>query len=237
MKKFREYALIVAGGTGTRMNSKIPKQFLKLGSIPVLMHTILAFHEYARNMYIVLVLPEKYIPYWKSLCAQYRFSIPVHLAVGGQTRFQSVRNGLKLIKGDGIVAIHDGVRPLIDRETISNSFAAASSKGSAVTAIWLKDSIRKIEKDISLPLDRSEFCLIQTPQTFRVPKIKKAYECRELPLMTDDAIVFERAGYKVYLVPGFYTNIKITTAEDLVIAKALLKNRDPGPGRLSIRPR
>ncbi|MDH4091087.1 MAG: 2-C-methyl-D-erythritol 4-phosphate cytidylyltransferase [Cyclobacteriaceae bacterium] len=223
----REYALIVAGGKGTRLKSKIGKQFLELNGLPVVMHTILAFQRYAEEITIILVLAEHDIDTWRSLCLKHNFRIPVILQHGGDTRYQSVKNGLDRIEGDGLVAIHDGVRPLVNAGIISTSFRLAAIKQSAVAAVPLKDSIRiTTGQDRTLAVDRSLYRLIQTPQTFRVSLIREAYQRKEDPDLTDDASIAERAGHAVTLFEGSYENIKITTAEDLVIAEALLKRRD-----------
>jgi 2-C-methyl-D-erythritol 4-phosphate cytidylyltransferase len=231
-----QYAIIVAGGSGSRMNSRLPKQFLKLGKMPVLMHTLLAFYEYSQNVKMVLVLPEKEIHQWNSLCRKYDFPIPVKLQKGGATRFQSVRNGLTQIGDSGVVAIHDGVRPLVEKEIISASYEIASLHGCAIAAVRLKESIRETDKDKTRSADRSKFRIIQTPQTFRIPIIKKAYEMEESDEFTDDASVAEKAGFTISLFEGSYLNIKITTPEDLEIARALLRFKQ-SKERINIRPR
>lgn len=219
-----EYALIVAGGKGTRMKTRLPKQFLELLGLPVLMHTLNAFYRYNENITVILVLPEDDTPLWGELCRQYRFNQKVILAKGGETRFQSVKNGLEKIQGEGIVAIHDGVRPLISSDIIGASFRLAAVHESAVAAVRLKESIRMTDQDNTKAVDRSRFRLIQTPQTFKVSLIKKAYELKEDPSLTDDASVAERAGHTISLFEGSYENIKITTPEDMIIAEALLKS-------------
>ena len=222
---YTEYALIVAGGKGTRIKSNVPKQFVELNGLPVLMHTIQAFYRYSEKINIILVLAEDDFNTWKLLCAKYNFVKPIILQHGGQTRFQSVKNGLNKIDGEGLVAIHDGVRPMVNEEIIAASFRLAAIHQSAVAAVRLKDSIRLTEQDSTKAVDRSLFRVIQTPQTFRVTLIKKAYQQDEDPNLTDDASVAERSGYSISLFEGSYENIKITTAEDLVIAEALIKNR------------
>jgi 2-C-methyl-D-erythritol 4-phosphate cytidylyltransferase len=220
-----EYALIVAGGKGTRIKSKIPKQFLEVGGLPILMHTILAFVRYSENVKIILVLPEHDFDVWVDLCQKYRFTIPVALQKGGETRFQSVLNGLALIEGDGLVAIHDGVRPLVSEDIIGAAYRLAAVHESAVAAVRLKESIRMTDQDNTKAMDRSRFRLIQTPQTFRVSLIKKAYQLKEDPSLTDDASVAERAGHVISLFEGSYENIKVTTPEDLILVEALLEAR------------
>lgn len=222
---YTEYALIVAGGKGTRIKSKIPKQFLELNGLPVLMHTILAFYRYSDQIKIILVLPEDDFSTWEMLCNQYNFHKPIILEHGGESRFLSVKNGLEKIEGDGLVAIHDGVRPMVNEDIIAASFRLAAVHQCAVAAVRLKESIRMIDQDHTKAVDRSRFRLIQTPQTFRVSLIKEAYKQKEDASLTDDASVAERAGYPVSLFEGSYENIKITTHEDLVFAEALLKSR------------
>lgn len=220
-----EYAIVVAGGKGTRIKSSLPKQFIELGGKPVLFHTLSAFHRYSASLTIILVLPVDDFTTWENLVAKHKFNVPVILQVGGDTRFQSVKRGLEKIKGNGLVAIHDGVRPMVSEDIIGASFRLAAVHGTAVAAVRLKESIRVTDQDTTRAVDRSKFRLIQTPQTFDVDLIKKAYEQKEDPNFTDDASVAERAGHSISLFEGSYENIKITTAEDLVVAEALLKAR------------
>lgn len=224
----KEYAIIVAGGKGTRIKSKLPKQFLELAGKPILLHTLEAFYRYSENIAIVLVLPEDDFPIWNDICKKYNFTKPVMLQKGGETRFQSVKNGLKKIEGNGLVAIHDGVRPLVSEDIIGASFRLAAVHQSAVAAVRLKESIRMTDQDNTKAMDRSRFRLIQTPQTFSIDLIKQAYQLKEDPTMTDDASVVEKLGHTISLFEGSYENIKITTPEDLIIAEALVRNRSLG---------
>lgn len=219
----KEYALIVAGGKGTRIKSNHPKQFLELNGIPILLHTLSAFYRYSEHITVILVLPEEDFATWKELTKKYAFNKPLILQNGGDTRFQSVKKGLEKIDGDGLVAIHDGVRPLVSEEIIGASFRLAAAHGSAIASVRLKESIRMTDKDSSIAMDRSKFRLIQTPQTFRVGLIKQAYQTREDQNFTDDASVAEKAGHSISMFEGSYENIKITTPEDLIIAAALLE--------------
>jgi 2-C-methyl-D-erythritol 4-phosphate cytidylyltransferase len=223
---YTEYALIVAGGKGTRIKSNVPKQFLELNGLPVLMHTIAAFYRYSEKINVIVVIPEDDFPVWQQLCSKHLFHKPVVLQKGGDTRFQSVKYGLSRISGDGLVAIHDGVRPMVNEDIIGASFRLAAVHKSAVASVRLKESIRITDQDTTRSVDRSRFRLIQTPQTFQVELIRKAYESKEDPSLTDDASVAERAGHLISLFEGSYENIKITTHEDLIIAEALLKNRE-----------
>lgn len=220
-----EYALIVAGGKGTRINSTVPKQFLELNGLPIIIHTLNAFVRYSREIRIILVLPSDDIETWKTLSNKHNFNTPITLQSGGDSRFQSVKRGLEKIQDNGLVAIHDGVRPLISEDIIGASFRLAAVHRSAVAAVRLKESIRMTDQDNTRAMDRSRFRLIQTPQTFEVALIKKAYEIKEDPSLTDDASVAEKAGHVISLFEGSYENIKITTREDLIVAEALMKAR------------
>jgi 2-C-methyl-D-erythritol 4-phosphate cytidylyltransferase len=220
-----EYALIVAGGKGTRIKSSLPKQFIELNGKPILLHTIEAFLRYSTNIRIVLVLPEDDFGVWKSICEKFNFTPSILLQKGGETRFQSVKKGLDRMEGKGLVAIHDGVRPLVSEDIIGASFRLAAVHQSAVAAVRLKESIRMTDQDNTKAVDRSRFRLIQTPQTFDLHLIKNAYEIKEDPSLTDDASVAEKAGHIISLFEGSYENIKITTQEDLTVAGALLEQR------------
>lgn len=224
--QLKEYAIIVAGGKGTRIKSKVPKQFLELNGRPVLLHTIDAFYRYSENITVILVLPQDDLEIWNDIVKKYNFTRPVTIVYGGETRFQSVKNGLSKIEGEeGLVAIHDGVRPLISADIIAASFRLAAVHESAVAAVRLKESIRVTDQDTTKAVDRSKYRLIQTPQTFQVQLIKKAYQLKEDPSMTDDASVAELSGHRISLFEGSYENIKITTPEDLVVAEALMRSQ------------
>ena len=222
----KQYALIVAGGKGLRFGSHLPKQFVELNGRPVLMHTVDAFFRYSPEIYVILVLPEDEIALWQSLATKHDFSRNVKVVKGGSTRFQSVKNGLQLVPDDALVAIHDGVRPLVSTPIIRESFRIAAASQSAVACVPLKESLRVITGEsatASRAVNRAEYRLIQTPQTFQASLIKKAYSIEEDPALTDDASVAERAGYPVILFEGSYGNIKITNRDDLVIATALTR--------------
>ncbi len=220
MKKF---ALIVAGGSGTRMNSDIPKQFIEIAGLPVVMHTIHNFAKYDPEIEFILVLPESQISNWHLLCEKHHFSIKHKIAFGGVTRFYSVRNGLNLIDDDGIVFIHDAVRPLVSENTIQNCIDGATTSGNALPVIPVSDSVRIVNGDNNQSADRSQIFLVQTPQTFQTALIKKAYHDAPVDKFTDDASVFESMGATINLVEGNRENIKITTPADLIIAEAFLK--------------
>ncbi|MGY4385608.1 2-C-methyl-D-erythritol 4-phosphate cytidylyltransferase [Pedobacter sp. UYP24] len=220
------YAIIVAGGFGNRMNNTIPKQFLLLDGKPVLMHTINAFHGCVLNPEILVVLNHQMNDLWLSLCEEYSFTVPHKLVEGGEQRFFSVKNGLSEIEGDGMVAIHDAVRPLISSELITKAFRVAEETGNCVTGIHPTDSIRKITKEgFTQAFDRSEFILIQTPQTFDLSIIKKAYQSSYKSSFTDDASVAESSGVVINMIEGERENIKITYPEDIDIASILVKKK------------
>ncbi len=213
----------MAGGSGTRMGADIPKQFLNIAGKPVLMHTLEKFLSFDASIQIVLVLPFQHIETWNRLCGEHRFIIPHRLAMGGNERFISVKNGLVKISDHGLTAIHDGVRPLVSEQVIGNCFRAAAECGGAIPVISPGESLRKLEGDISIPVDRKMYRLVQTPQVFKTSFIKKAYDREYESRFTDDATVFEAAGYTVRMVEGNPENIKITHPQDLMLANYLLK--------------
>ncbi len=221
----KAYALIVAGGSGTRMQSQTPKQFLLLNGKPILMHTLEAFYRYSPSLPLIVVLPRTAIEHWRSLQASYHVQIPHALIAGGEHRTASVRKGLESIQDEeGLVAVHDGVRPLVSVEVIARSFQVAQQKGNAIAAVPLKDSVRKLTvQGESQAEDRTYYRIVQTPQTFQLAVLKRAY--RQLPAdvsLSDDASVVELYGEKIHLIDGEYRNIKVTTPEDLRMAEALL---------------
>jgi len=220
-----KFAIIVAGGTGTRMNSAVPKQFLMLAGKPVLMHSIAAFHDFDTSVKIIVALPSLLFGEWESLCKLHSFSIPHVLSPGGKVRFESVKNALSLVTADGMVAVHDGVRPLASPGLIRRAYDHASVHGSAIPAAPVTDSVRREEGGMNSPVDRSSLRLIQTPQVFRAALLLEAYKQDYRESFTDDASVVESAGSKVSLISGEQYNIKITHPEDLAIAEALLTYR------------
>lgn len=220
MKKF---VIIVAGGSGSRMGSEIPKQFLELCGKPVLMHTIQVFHDFDPESKIILVLPEDQQPFWKGLCLKHSFSLVHQVVSGGKARFNSVQNGLSQIDGKGIVFIHDGVRPLVSRETLGRCLESALKNGNAIPVLPVTESLRKLEGEQNISVDRSQYFSVQTPQTFRSEQILDAFQQDFDPAFTDDASVAEKAGYSIFMVEGNRGNIKITTPIDLILAEALLK--------------
>ena len=215
----QKIALIVAGGIGERMNSAIPKQFLLLKGTPILMHTLKQFSHFEE---IVLVLPSARLDYWDSLCNTYNFTQKHTLVEGGETRFHSVKNGLGKVENESIVAIHDGVRPLVSTSLINNLISQAKKGTGTIPIIPVKDSIRKVDVENSTHLDRKNLYNVQTPQCFISSDIKKAYTQEFSAHFTDDASVFERNGGKITTIFGEERNLKITTEEDLKIAKVLV---------------
>lgn len=221
-----KYAVIVAGGTGSRMNSKLPKQFIEIGSLPVLMHTLLQFKKADSKIKIILVLPENQIDTWNKLCVKYDFDASkVKIVIGGSTRFQSCKNGIFSIENENaLVAIHDAVRPFVSVEIIEKGYHMAAELGSAICAVESKDSARIIGEDgTNTSIERKQLRLIQTPQVFQLKNLKLAYSVPDQGIFTDDASVIEAAGFPIFLYEGDYKNIKITTPEDCTVAEVFIK--------------
>ena len=204
------------------MQSVVPKQFLLLKDKPILMHTMQTFHDVYNELEFILVLPGEHISHWETLCEKHHFDIAHQVCSGGDTRFYSVRNGLELIPEEGLVAIHDGVRPLVSEKVIVEGFELAAEKGNAIPCVGISESVRIADGTTSLPADRSVLRIIQTPEVFRVSLIKRAYQADYHTAYTDDASVLERMGEKIHLFPGNPENIKITGPTDLVVAEAFL---------------
>lgn len=219
----KHYAIIVGGGSGSRMGSYIPKQFLLINGKPIVMYTIEAFYKSDLKPTIILVIPLEYKEYWNELCMEYNFEIPHSIIFGGENRFNSVKNALKELEENSIVAIHDAVRPIIKNQIINNAFLQAELHNNAITAIAVKDSVRQIIGDTSVQLNRDEIYLIQTPQAFKFDILQKAYNLEYNKRFTDDASVVESLGYKINLIAGDVENIKITFPEDLKLAEFYLR--------------
>ncbi|OJV36183.1 MAG: 2-C-methyl-D-erythritol 4-phosphate cytidylyltransferase [Bacteroidales bacterium 36-12] len=217
-----ETVIIVAGGKGERMKSDVPKQFIELKSKPILMHTINVFYNYNKQMDIIVVLPEIQIEQWHSLCKRHAFAINHQVVAGGIERFDSVKNGLKLADNKGIIAVHDGVRPLVSTQTISDCFKEAAISGAAIPVIDINESIRYVDEYENKAVDRSKFKIVQTPQVFKADILKEAYKQQYSPAFTDDASVVEAFGVKIKTVQGNRENIKITTPIDLKLAELTL---------------
>lgn len=227
----KKYAIIVAGGKGLRMGGEIPKQFIPVQGRPVLMRTLDAFHAYDESVELIVVLPVAQQDYWKELCREYDFRIPYRLADGGETRFHSVANGLAEVpdgETDALVAVHDGVRPFVSREVIAACYESAFRERAAIPVAEVVETLRCLKSNEtegdSVTVDRAQYRLVQTPQTFRADVLKAAYRQEYRPFFTDDASVVEAMGVPVSLVPGNRENIKITTPFDLKIAEALLSD-------------
>ena len=214
--------IIVAGGNGSRMGNDLPKQFLLMGGIPVLMRTIQNFYDFDPTLQLILVLPESEMETWSGLCLHYQFAVAHQVISGGDTRFESVNKGLSLALDCNLIAVHDGVRPLVSHDTLSRCFKCADEKGTAIPVLPAKESLREGSIDQSSPVDRSRFYLVQTPQVFKASIIQKSYLQAYSPQFTDDASVVEHAGNAVHLVLGNRENIKITFPEDLMIAELFL---------------
>lgn len=221
----KKYAIIVAGGTGTRMGSTIPKQFLLLNDKPVLYYTLKAFLESYNDLHIILVFPEEYQDIGKEIIDAYFDYSRLEITFGGETRFHSVQNGLKLVKGEAIVFVHDAVRCLVSIDLIRRCYENTLHMGSAVPVVRAKDSVRMLneEGNDNEVLDRNKVVLVQTPQTFHSKILLPAFEIDYKERFTDEATVVEAFGLKISLVEGEENNIKITRPVDLQIASALLE--------------
>lgn len=219
-----DYIIIVAGGKGLRMGSDIPKQFLPIGGKPVLMRTLERFRQYSPSLQIILVLPKAQQDYWQKLCKEYAFDIDYQLADGGETRFHSVQNGLAKIpdNAQGVVGVHDGVRPFPSIDVIRNCYETAREKKAVIPVIPVVETVRHLKGDTSVTVPRNDYRLVQTPQTFDIQLLKAANRQPYNEGFTDDASVVEAFGFNITLVEGNRENIKITTPYDLKIAEVLI---------------
>jgi len=221
-----KYAVIVAGGSGLRMGADKPKQFLDLMGKPILWHTLEQFLRAYNDLQIILVLPREFIGEGINILPLVKDRERIQIIEGGHTRFDSVKNGLSIIRNPGIVFVHDGVRCLVTIDLIQRCFTQAMEKGSAIPAVAATDSIRIVEGDENHVADRSKVRIIQTPQTFKTQLILPAFNRNYDPAFTDEAAVLETAGTKVHLIEGEYSNLKITRPIDLLIAEKILEERD-----------
>ena len=219
----KKYLVIVAGGQGIRMKSKIPKQFLKINNKVILMHTIEKFFLFDKNIKIIIALAQKEWIFWQKLCDEYQFKIKHEIVKGGETRFHSVKNALEKVEKNTLVAVHDAVRPLVSEKIIQLCFNKAKQYDAVIPVIQLTDSIRQIRETKNIALNRSQYRIVQTPQVFKSNLLKKAYLENYNPAFTDDASLVEALGQEIFLVEGSKENIKITTQIDLIIAENLLK--------------
>ena len=223
----RKYFIVVAGGKGLRMGRNIPKQFVVLGGKPVLMHTLERLHLCEPSAEMILVVPQAHESYWRELVEEYHFDMDVTVAYGGDTRYQSVKNGLACIAGeeDALVAVHDGVRPFVSPRVVRDCFETAMREEACIPAIRPVESVRwRVRDGGTEPLDRDKCLLVQTPQVFRADILKRAYARKPMESFTDDASVVEADGGKIAVVEGNRENIKLTTPFDLLVARALMEN-------------
>lgn len=219
----KKYVIVVAGGKGLRMGGEIPKQFIPVKGKPVLMRTLEAFHVCDPQIELIVVLPVEQRSYWEHLCAEYGFALPHRIAEGGETRFHSVKNGLALVEEDGIVGVHDGVRPFVSSQVIADCYAQAATLQAVVPVTDVVETVRHLlPEGGSETVSRNEYKLVQTPQVFTVELLKRAYAQEYKPFFTDDASVVEALGHPVHLVPGNRENIKLTTPFDLKVAESLI---------------
>lgn len=215
-------AIIVAGGSGTRMGAALPKQFLEIGGKPVLMHTLERFVHFDPRIRLIVVLPVSQIDAWKSLCRAHHFELPHRVVSGGETRFHSVKNGLDALEPSDVVAIHDGVRPLVSEGTLERCFRMAETNGAAIPALPVIESLREGSPEQSHAVNRALYYSVQTPQVFQFGLLHTAYDQSWCPEFTDDASVVEALGHQIPMVEGNRENIKITHPVDLQIAGLLL---------------
>ena len=226
-----DYAIILAGGKGLRMGGIVAKQFLPIGGLPILMHTIRRFREYSESLNIILVLPREQHEYWGELCQTYGFDEQYEVAEGGATRFHSIQNGLRLVPDDaeGVVSVHDGVRPFVSIDVIARCYETARREGTAVPVSPVVETVRQLLRDVegdtraSVTVPRDDYRLVQTPQAFDIQLHKRAYRQPFCEAFTDDASVVEAMGHSITLVEGNRENIKITTPFDIVVGESLVR--------------
>jgi len=214
--------IITAGGIGKRFTSSVPKQFLPLLGTPVLMRTINVFYQWDNKVQIILTLPVDWVEYWQNLMREHEFNVPHSIVEGGEERYHSIKNALDSCQGD-YVMIHDGVRPLVDEETLNRCTSDLENKKAVVPVVVLKESIRSVKDNSSFSLDRNDYVRVQTPQCFSLGILKKSYNEEYREVFTDDASVVEAGGNKIYMEQGNAENIKITTRLDFELAEAILK--------------
>lgn len=223
-----DYVIIVAGGKGLRMGSDIPKQFLPINGKPILMHTIERFRAYSDQLQIILVLPHEQQEYWRELCQLYHFTVEHVVVDGGETRFHSSQNGLAAIPqtADGVVGIHDGVRPFVSVEVIDRCYETAREEYACIPVLPVTDTLRFInDAGQGRNVLRSDYRIVQTPQTFDIGLLRRAFNQPYQESFTDDASVVESLGCSVTMVEGNRENIKVTTPFDLTIAKCICQEK------------
>lgn len=221
----KKYAVIVAAGSGSRMGKVIPKQFLDLAGRPILYYTLDTFLSAYADMHLFLVLSPRYLQWGSEIVNAFDDPSRITLVEGGNTRFQSVRNGLAHIHANSVVFVHDGVRCLVTGQLIHRCFEQTILKGSAIPTVATTETVRIVEGDHHRVVDRNMVRLVQTPQTFLSNILLKAFECPEQEFFTDEATVVEYSGQPVHLIEGEFTNIKITRPQDLAVAEQILKLR------------
>lgn len=217
----KKTVIITAGGIGKRMGTKLPKQFLLINGKPILWLTLKRFYDYNPAMELILTLPEDWVTYWENVCENYE-QIPHQIVSGGKERYHSIQNALQHANGD-LIAIHDGVRPFVNDDTLNNCFDLAQEKGSAIPCLPLKESLRQKDNDLSKAVDRSLYLSVQTPQVFQNELIKEAYTLPFTPDITDDASLVEKLGKVAHTCLGNEENIKITSKSDLLWAEVFCK--------------
>jgi 2-C-methyl-D-erythritol 4-phosphate cytidylyltransferase len=205
------------------MGADRPKQFLEIGGKPILRHTIERFLAFDPSFEVIVVLPSAQKDWWREYCRQSGFLERYSIVSGGITRFHSVQNALRYVGNEGLVAVHDGVRPLVSRPLLERIFAAAEEAPAVIPAVPVVESVRKVEEEASVPVSRDGLVLVQTPQVFAAEVLRKAYDQPFSPSFTDDASVVEASGVRVHVVPGDRMNLKITTPEDLQYAESLVR--------------
>lgn len=217
--------IVVAGGSGTRMGGDLPKQYQELAGLPLIVHSLEKFRLFDPGMQVVVVLAPSHKDHWKAISDRFHLSSGITLALGGASRYDSVKNGLVRVEEGMVVGIHDAVRPLVSQGTLERTYAAARLKGSGVPVIPLDDSVRMLDgEEGSKAVDRTLLRRVQTPQVFQSTLIKQAYHRYEDPAVTDDATVYESRFGHVNLVEGNRENIKITTPADMMLARALIQS-------------
>ena len=219
----KRYAVIVAGGRGERMGADRPKQFLEIEGKPILRHTIERFLAFDPFIEVIVVLPSAQKDWWRDYCRQNGFLKRYTIVSGGITRFHSVQNALRFVGDEGVVAVHDGVRPLVRRDLLERIFKAAETHPAVVPVVPVVESVRRVEEEKSAPVSRDGLMLVQTPQVFEASLLKRAYDRPFSPSFTDDASVVEASGGSVHLVAGDRINLKITTPDDLQLAAGLFR--------------
>jgi 2-C-methyl-D-erythritol 4-phosphate cytidylyltransferase len=220
--EMKKTVIIVGGGKGLRMGAELPKQFIPLQGKPILMHTIEVFHQWDASAELVLVIPEEHEAYWNMLRRELNFTVPYRTVFGGETRYHSVRNGLCEVEGNGLIAVHDGVRPFVTPEIITSCFRMAETYGAAIPVVPMIESMREYTGGgKSQAFDRRRLCIVQTPQVFHADLLRNAYEQPYEERFTEDASLVENLGHTIHLVEGSYDNIKITTPIDVQYAEII----------------